>query len=182
MIRRIALLGLSGVGKSTLISRVNARIPLLHLQASALIKAEQAYRAQTAESSESLRTGAVIGNQDLMITAYQRVTADAEVPIVFDGHSVIDGQDGIIAIPTSVFQQLMLNSIFYLFADPKVIFERRQNDFNRKRPVRDVETLADHQRIALSNASRIANELGCPFQIIDVTNDNRIIVIIEALS
>lgn len=67
MKRRIAILGLSGVGKSTLIGKIRDTVPLLHLQASALIKAEQAHREKSPDSSEALRTGAVIDNQLLMV-------------------------------------------------------------------------------------------------------------------
>jgi len=39
MIQVIAIVGISGVGKSTLIRQMQERQPLLHLQASDLIKA-----------------------------------------------------------------------------------------------------------------------------------------------
>jgi adenylate kinase len=173
MTRRIAFLGLSGVGKSTLIGRLNKQTPLLHLQASALIKAEQAYRAQFPDSSESLRTGAVLDNQALMIAAFQRTTTDVEVPIVFDGHSVIDSRDGLVEIPASVFAELSLDAIFYLSAAPHIIAKRRLADTARKRPIRDSETLAEHQRIAIDAAQRIAEQIGCTFiQISDGDTDH----------
>lgn len=160
---RIALLGLSGVGKSTLIGRLRQSVQILHLQASALIKAEQAYRAQHADSSEALRLGAVMDNQDLLIAAYKRKAQVTTLPIIFDGHNVIDGRDGLVEIPTSVFRALDLNVICYLSANPKLIAERRQMDVGRARPARDAVTLAEHQRIACSAAERIAGEIGCDF-------------------
>lgn len=163
MIRRVALLGLSGVGKSTLIERLNARRPVLHLQASALIKAEQAHREQRFEDSESLRLGAVVDNQALMVAAFRRAAADAALPIVFDGHSVIDGRDGLVEIPSSVFAELEMASIFYLTADPDAIAARRLADAARERPKRTVKVLAEHQRFAHDAARRIAQEIGCPF-------------------
>ena len=169
MTRRIALLGLSGVGKSTLVRRLGQRLPLLHLQASALIKAEQAHRMQDADSSEALRTGAVIGNQQLMIAAYMRETAGITPPVVFDGHSIIDGRDGLIEIPAEVFAALNLDAIFYLSARPNVIAERRQADVDRLRPARDAATLAGHQRIARESARAIAAEIGCKF--VEISSD-----------
>jgi len=180
MTRRIALLGLSGVGKSTLIGRLNRRIPLLHLQASALIKAEQTYRAQFPDSSESLRTGAVLDNQALMIAAFQRTTTDVEVPIVFDGHSVIDSRDGLVEIPASVFAELSLDAIFYLSAVPHIITKRRLADTARKRPIRDSETLAEHQRIAIDVAQRIAEQIGCTFTQISDGDSDHIMAFLDA--
>lgn len=163
MTKRIAILGLSGVGKSTLIGRLREIVPLLHLQASDLIKAEQAYRSQTPDSSESLRKGAVIDNQTLMIAAFQREAAATDLPVIFDGHSVIDGRDGLIEIPSSVFGELGLDEIYFLAAEPSVIAERRRVDTDRTRPYRDVATLQQHQEIASEAARRIAREIGCPY-------------------
>jgi len=163
MNRRIAILGLSGVGKSTLIRRMSVALPLMHLEASGLIKAEQAFRAQNPNSSEALRTGTVINNQALMIAAFQRQSAATDLPIVFDGHSVIDGREGLIEIPSSVFGDLRFDAICFLADDPSVIAERRRADIGRERPYRDVATLQDHQRIAEAAARRIAREIECPF-------------------
>ncbi|SEK03319.1 adenylate kinase [Sphingobium sp. AP50] len=163
MNRRIAVLGLSGVGKSTLIDKVRETVPLLHLQASGLIKAEQAYRAQDPQSSEALRTGAVIDNQALMIAAFEREAAGTELPIIFDGHSIIDGRDDLIEIPSWVFKALRLDTICFLAADPEVIAERRRADRERERPYRDVTALRDHQEKADAAARRIATELQHPF-------------------
>ena len=182
MTRRIALLGLSGVGKSTLIRRLHKKVPLIHLQASALIKAEQAYRAQRPESSECLRLGAIVDNQSLMIAAFQRAVTEADVPIVFDGHSVIDGHNGLVEIPTSVFAQLTLDAIFYLSAEPRLIFERREKDARRDRPLRNIQTLDQHQLIAHKTAERIAGEIGCPFCVIDDNDDDNLHNMLEALS
>lgn len=166
MSRRIALLGLSGTGKSTLIGKVLEQVPLLHLQASALIKDEQAYRAQLPDTSEALRTGPVISNQELMIAAFQRAATATSLPVVFDGHSVIDGRDGIVEIPSAVFAALGVEAICFLDVDPELIAYRRLSDTGRPRPHRNAETLASHQQAARAAAARIAHELGKPFKAI----------------
>lgn len=163
MRRRIAVLGISGVGKSTLITKIRETIPLIHLQASGLIKAEQAHRAQNPDSSETLRNGAVIDNQALMIAAFKREAAESELPIIFDGHSVIDGRGGLIEIPSSVFGELELDAICFLAADPDAIAERRRADIERERPIHNAAILQDHQKIAESAARRIASEIKCSF-------------------
>lgn len=167
MKRRVALLGLSGVGKSTLVGRVAAHIPLLHLQAGSLIKAEQQYRAQSPDSSEALRTGPVLDNQALMIAAFERLTRTTTLPVVFDGHSLIDGRDGLIEIPSTVFAALSLDAIAFLAAEPAAIFERRRLDAGRERPARDLATLTLHQNLAKTAARRIADDIGRPFHPLD---------------
>lgn len=164
--RRIALLGLSGVGKSTLLSMLAERVAFTHLQASDLIKAEQAYRDAQPQSSEALRTGAVLENQALLIAGFHRAAESSTAPIVFDGHSIIDGRDGLIEIPGEVFAALDLAAISFLQADPATIVARRRHDTARQRPVRDEATLADHQAWAIAVARRAADAICCPFQIL----------------
>lgn len=163
MNRRIGLLGISGVGKSTLIGSLNKVRQVRHLQASALIKSEQAYRDQHPATSEALRTGPVTDNQELLIAAFEREAASALLPIVFDGHSIIDQGDGIVEIPSHVFLRLRLDAIFFLSAEPKLIYQRRMLDQSRPRPVRQVETLAAHQTLARDVARRISAEVNCLF-------------------
>lgn len=164
--RRTALLGLSGVGKSTLLRALAERVAFMHLQASDLIKAEQAYRDAQPQSSEALRTGAVLENQALLIAGFHRASKSATTPIVFDGHSIIDGRDGLIEIPGEVFAALDLAAISFLQAAPATIAARRSHDIVRQRPLRDEATLAEHQERAITVARRAAGEIGCPFQIL----------------
>ncbi len=89
------------------------------------------------------------------------------MPVVFDGHSLIDGRDGLLEIPSAVFAALDLDAIGFLRADPVEIYERRCRDVERERPTRDPATLALHQQLAELAAKRIANDIGRPFQRLD---------------
>ena len=66
----IAVFGLSGVGKSWLISRFAEGHEVLHLQASQLLKDAKAAVSGIVTTSEELRTGPVIDNQALLISAF----------------------------------------------------------------------------------------------------------------
>lgn len=180
MTRRLALLGLSGVGKSTLIGQVGRCVPLLHLQASGLIKAEQAQRLQTQDTSEALRTGPVLDNQALLIAGFRRLTERAALPVVFDGHSVIDGRDGLVEIPSAVFAALGLDAVCFLFADPATICERRSRDTGRNRPIRDTRTLGAHQTFAATVAERIARDIDRPFYILKADARARLLQLVRS--
>ena len=101
------------------------------------------------------------------------------MPIVFDGHSVIDGHDGLVNIPASVFAKLSLDAIVYLSVDPHIIVKRRLADTDRPRPMRDAETLAEHQQIAKEAARRIAEQIGCIFIAIADGDMNRIMTFLK---
>src|SRR5690606_14254206 len=116
-------------------------IPILHLQASELIKVEQLRRSQAVDTSEALRLGSVVANQELLVSGFIREARVAELPVVLDAHSVIDGREGLLEIPSSVFHRMALEAISFLKADPGDIAERRLGDVNRIRPNRTVEIL-----------------------------------------
>ena len=178
MSRRVALLGLSGVGKTTLLNKLSAKLAFTHLEASRLIKAEQVRRSLAAQSSEALRTGPVLDNQALLIAGFQHETRFIEGAIVFDGHSVIDGGNALIEIPADVFAALELNAICILQAAPSEILARRQGDSARLRPARSEKELAEHQAEAIRVARAIAEELGLPFELIGNADETKLAALI----
>lgn len=156
----VAVVGISGVGKSTCIRRWAERFPLMHVQASALIKAEQAARNQEVHSSEDLRLGPVLDNQALLLSAFRRTTEGYRGLVIFDGHTLIDGVNGPTPIPASVFQDLGCERIIFVHDTASAIAERRIKDRQRIRPQLSVEELNSHQDLALATAKEIADELG----------------------
>lgn len=170
--KTVAVVGLSGVGKSTLIQRVAMDIELLHMQASALIKLEQEYRAGSACSSEELRLGPILDNQALMLAAFSRLTHGVHSRVVFDGHTIIDGAAGPISIPADVFKALGCVSMVFLWDEPELIAQRRKADHRRDRPALTPNLLRRHQDLAERTGREICGELDIPLNLIKVTDQN----------
>jgi adenylate kinase len=165
--KTVAVVGLSGVGKSTMIQHAAKDIALLHLQASALIKLEQEYRAGPVGSSEELRLGPVLDNQGLMLSAFARLTHEVRSLVVFDGHTIIDGATGPISIPADVFKALSCIRMVFLWAEPELIARRRNADRLRDRPTLTPDTLRQHQELAAAAGREICQELGIPLNMIN---------------
>lgn len=175
MKRVFALVGLSGVGKSTLIRAVHDHLPLLHLQASNLIKEEQARQNAAISSSEQLRLGPVLDNQQLLVNGFAHASAEAVGLVIFDGHAVIFGEDTATEIPSDVFRSLGCERIIMVEADPKVIRTRRATDPHRARPDLKTEVLDRQQRLARQVAERIATDLSIDFQLLQSGDINQAI-------
>jgi adenylate kinase len=165
----IALVGLSGVGKSTLLAKLEKRIPLKHFAASDVIKAELARSESRSASSEELRLGSVLDNQSLLVSGFARCTQGLEGLVVLDGHTVIDGSCGLIEIPAEVFAAAHVRHIIFLKAHPDQIAERRTNDA-RSRPHRSPEQIREHQQVAITVTRKIAAQLYVPLTIIQSDN------------
>ncbi|WP_171230063.1 AAA family ATPase [Ruegeria sp. HKCCA4008] len=167
--KTIAFVGLSGVGKSTFLKAAMGKTSFLHLEASKLIKEELKLRLFQNQSSEDLRTGAVLDNQELLLRAFHRNVAGQEELVVLDGHTVVDTGSGLQRLPASVFDEMEVKSIFFLQDDPGSILSRRANDTSRIRPERTIQEIANHQQVAILTAADIALSLAIPMHL--VTHD-----------
>ncbi|MBP7702193.1 MAG: AAA family ATPase [Phenylobacterium sp.] len=158
----VAMFGLSGVGKGWVARRVCARHPVVrHLEASALL------RVALNQTGEALRTAAedvMTDNQRRLAAAFASArAAEPDRPVLFDGHSVIDNDAGLVDIPVAVIAPLRPDHIVFVADTGAVIAARRVAD-TRRRPLRSVADLDQHQARALAMAQSYAAALSVPFE------------------
>lgn len=160
--RIIGVFGISGVGKSTLISEARRAVPSsLHLQASALIKDGLRNPESTSESLRRRPGGQIRSNQDILVDSFWRAVNSQSCPVVvFDGHLVIDTDRELVEIPQKVIEELMPSVMVHVEDDVATIAIRRAQDQNRVRPVRSAEALAQHQRLSRKLCESYASAMG----------------------
>jgi adenylate kinase len=163
----LAIVGLSAVGKSTIISELETALPLRHFTASELIKSELASCKSQVATSEELRLGSVVDNQVLLASAFAGCTERLEGLVVLDGHVVIDGASGLVDIPASVFGEFGVQHMLFIRASAHAIAERRQKDALRARPQRTMTEITAHQEHALTRAKTITGQLGISLTVLD---------------
>jgi adenylate kinase len=149
----------------------------LHLQASDLIKAEQARRRASVSSSEELRLGPVLDNQQLLVDGFVAATQGVSGLVIFDGHAVIFGAAGATEIPSTVFGALGCAAIVMIEAEPATIRARRQRDIARARPDVDEITLGLQQALAKTVAAHVAADLAIPFHCVGAGSDTALAVL-----
>jgi adenylate kinase len=149
VVRVLAVCGLSGVGKSWLISRFASANPVVHVQASQLLREAKAAISGSVTTSEELRIGAVLDNQALLIRAFSAKISNAVQPIIFDGHCVVDDGSQLVEIPVEVIAALSVSGLVFVKSQPGAIVERRLKDIARTRPARTVEEIGLHQNRAM---------------------------------
>jgi adenylate kinase len=176
--RLVAVFGISGVGKSTVIRNyVAGHRDWIHVVASDVIK------VATQQASEMLRTAPltkVIQNQDLLVEGVAKIRADnADRNILLDAHSVIDSDNKYILIPVDVIRALRPDLLVFLCDDPQSIQTRRELDNFRLRPKRDLNQIEEYQRIALDTVQGYARELAIPVSVIKVNDQPSLVRALE---
>lgn len=158
-----AVFGISGVGKSRLIARFSEKHDVFHAQASALMREARAAILDRPVNSEELRTGKVLDNQTLLVEAFDALRRRETRDIMFDGHNLIDTEQGFVEIPFDVIAALTPSVIAVIIDDPAAIATRRQADADRARPNRTIDGLRVYQEQVLTIARRHAEALSVPF-------------------
>src|SRR5690242_8893414 len=110
----VAVAGLSGVGKSTLLTRLKNAIPMQILQASALIKEARASRDGESLTLDALRAVDLDENQRLLAQGFARRVDRAASLVVLDCHTVIETPGGLIRIDPRVFDLMNVRAMVFL--------------------------------------------------------------------
>ena len=165
----VALLGISGVGKSTVLNKLAGTIAFQHVQASTIIKSARDAQVATQLGVDELRSLDIDDNQALLISGFAAARDPAAPVVVLDGHSVIDTPQGLICIPPIIFAQLGVSLFVFLADDAAAIADRRRQDQTRRRPTRTSDELERHQNEALRNTFAAARLLNAPLMVFSPT-------------
>jgi adenylate kinase len=158
----VALTGISGVGKSTVLRALSASISFQHLQASALIKEGRHASGDVAVTHDQLRLVDIDENQQFLIRGFRLNAGVSTSLVILDGHTVIERDTGLTRIDARVFGAIGIDRMIFLADDPETVGRRRLKDTSRKRPVLSVDGLRLLQEEAEGHAVAICGALGIP--------------------
>jgi adenylate kinase len=173
MAKVIVVFGISGVGKSWMISRYAAAFNVAHIQASQLMRDAKTALVGKSVTSENLRRGPVLENQSLLTDAFTKVLAEEARPIIFDGHCLIDAGEYLVEIPVDVIRQLQPSVVMLVCAPPDEIMRRRESDTSRERPIRTVDALAAQQERCVAICRDYAERLGIKLEHVRAGDESR---------
>jgi adenylate kinase len=177
----IAIAGLSGVGKTTLLARVRSGVKVQVLRASALIREGRAQQGDTL-ASDTLRQRNIDENQQFLLRGFEgRADATADI-IALDCHTVIELANETKLIEPDVFAGLRLSAMIFLKDDPIRIAARRAADTGRQRPATSPDRLPAVQAEAEQQARAICAALGIPLTVIAPDDDAVVAKIFQSLA
>jgi adenylate kinase len=156
----IALVGISGVGKTTFVKQLADELPIQHLTAGTLIEAGRAIKSS---DRDQLRLANIDGNQQFLIEGFRQSRDGTKPHIVMDGHVVIHGPKGLEELSADVFHALNIDGMVHLSASPARILGHRGGDGKRDRPALSELEISEHQLRSVTVATSICQSLNVPF-------------------
>ncbi|WLB64210.1 AAA family ATPase [Bradyrhizobium japonicum] len=177
----VALTGLSGVGKSTLLVAFVARMRLQHLQASTLIKKGRETVLGQAVEQDQLRYSDLDENQRLLVRGLEASLNPASKLVVLDSHTVIERESDYFLVDPGVFAAVRIAAMIFLRDEPQEIEKRRANDQSRVRPRRDAADLAKVQAAAVRQAELICRRVGKPLYVETPSNVDCVVELFRRL-
>ncbi|MDP3609051.1 MAG: AAA family ATPase [Methylophilus sp.] len=153
--KNIFVVGVHGAGKSSMCEAYARKYNAKHKTASELIKQSN----QDAISTGSKTVKDISGNQKLLISAVTEILSSGE-NLLLDGHFVlINAENKLTPLDTKVFSDLAISAVIAVYDESKSIEERVKS--------RDGQSLTrnldDFQKLELSRAEEVTQELGIPF-------------------
>jgi adenylate kinase len=175
----IALLGISGVGKSSMAGRIVRASPdILHLTAGGLLR--DALNRPAEHLRKSTRNS-VLDNQKILVDALRRERVGRwQIPVLLEVHSIIDNDHELIDVPTDIMRNLDVKALLVLEESADEILTRRQKD-TRERPERGLAEIIAQQNRSSSLAGKYAYELSIPIKFIKSDDINQAIIFVKDL-
>jgi len=180
----IAVFGISGVGKSTLIDQVTNTKPNLAVSANAGVLIRQGRPdAIKKKSLRKLPSDEISRNQLFLIKELQRFSAKVNHPVILlDGHCIIDNGHELVPISSNIIARLELSAIVFVWESVDTIIRRRSDDPSRERPLLSAHETAQHQKFALDTCLRYEKELGIPVVVFSASSIDALITLLIDLT
>lgn len=169
--KTVAVFGLSGVGKSFLISRTleDSACRIASTHAGTLIGIG---RGASSDELRLLPKERILANQEILVQqlaafVFENMSADC---VLLDGHCVVDNGRCLVGIPVEVIDRLHLSLVVYVREEPETIYQRRKIDLTRDRPEVLTDQLAMQQDAALEICREYERELDVPLLILSASD------------
>lgn len=174
------IVGISGVGKTRLLEKVSAVLPVKVLSASTLIRESIAEAEGQLTPQDHLRARSIYDNQVSLLEAFKRNVKPSDNLVILDAHVVIDTPDGLVRIGTDVFRAINPDFVVFVKGEPRRILRNRQRDASRMRPERSISSLTRQQEFAIVVAREVATELSIPIHFVMSGDDVALTRILSA--
>ncbi len=174
--RRVIVVGIPGVGKSTVVSELLELGKKKGLQITVAnygtVMMEEASRIYGVSSRDKMRKLPVETQKMLQIHAAQKIKQMPEDFVIVDTHLFISTREGYWpGMPVDVLQELKPTNLVLVSAEPEIILRRREKDSSRNRDPSTKESIERDLKVATSLLYSSSLICGCPALVVENLDD-----------
>lgn len=172
--KRAIIVGIPGVGKTTLITRASEMLNQKHkttIVVFGTIMLEEA-KKMGIKNRDELRRMTVEDQRHLQDLAAQRITEIKDDIVIIDTHVLINTDEGYYpGLPMRLLNIMKPTNMVMVAADPNEIAQRRRSDQTRQRDIASLENIQKELEISRVMVASCSILTGAPFAIIMNSDD-----------
>jgi adenylate kinase len=167
---RVIIVGIPGVGKTTVVSRVVELLKEKNVKVSVSIFGTVMFdeaKKKGVKNRDDIRKLSVKEQKELQSTAARTIASITDDVVIVDTHAFISTQEGFYpGLPHNVLEILNPNSFIMISARPEEIYNRRMSDTSRTRDIVSIDTIKKELDVTSAMLSTCSILCGSPIKMV----------------
>ena len=167
---RVIIVGIPGVGKTTVVSRVVELLKAKNVKVSVSIFGTVMFneaKKKGVQNRDDLRKLSVKEQRELQSMAARTIASISDDVVIVDTHAFISTQEGFYpGLPNNVLEILNPDSFIMISARPEEIYNRRMTDTSRTRDIVSIDTLKKELDVTSAMLSTCSILCGSPIKMV----------------
>ena len=167
---RVIIVGIPGVGKTTVVSRVVELLKEKNVKVSVSIFGTVMFneaKKKGVQNRDDLRKLSVKEQKELQSMAARTIASIADDVVIVDTHAFISTQEGFYpGLPHNVLEILNPDSFIMISARPEEIYNRRMTDTSRTRDIVSIDTIKKELDVTSAMLSTCSILCGSPIKMV----------------
>jgi adenylate kinase len=167
---RVIIVGIPGVGKTTVVSRVVELLKEKNVRVSVSIFGTVMFdeaKKKGVKNRDDLRKLSVKEQRELQSMAAKTIASIADDVVIVDTHAFISTKEGFYpGLPHNVLEILNPDSFIMITARPEEIYNRRMTDTSRTRDIVSIDTIKKELDVTSAMLSTCSILCGSPIKMV----------------
>lgn len=167
---RVIIVGIPGVGKTTVVSRVVELLKEKNVKVSVSIFGTVMFdeaKKKGVQNRDDLRKLSVKEQRELQSMAARTIASIADDVVIVDTHAFISTKEGFYpGLPHNVLEILNPDSFIMISARPEEIYNRRMTDTSRTRDIVSIDTIKKELDVTSAMLSTCSILCGSPIKMV----------------
>ena len=168
--KKVIIVGISGVGKTSIVSKVLEILKAKKMSASVSIFGTVMFeeaKKKGIKNRDELRKLSVLEQKELQSTAAKKIASITDDVVIVDTHAFISTKEGFYpGLPHNVLEILMPDIFIMITARPEEIYNRRMKDTTRDRDIVSIDAIKKELDVTSAMLATCSILCGSPIKMV----------------